>query len=32
MFDNCSDCYSYEESYILELNKGICETCRVEGI
>jgi hypothetical protein len=31
MFDNCSDCYSYEESYILELNNGICETCRVEG-
>jgi hypothetical protein len=31
MFDNCSDCYSYEESYILQLNKGICETCRTEA-
>lgn len=31
MFDNCSDCYSYEESYILKLNKGVCETCRTEA-
>jgi hypothetical protein len=29
---NCDRCYSYEEDDILAMNKGICESCRVEEI